>query len=238
MKYMGSKARIAKHILPIILKNRKEGQCYVEPFVGGANMIDKVDGWRIGADSNEHLILALSMIRDNPEVIPSNSSEYTKEMRQVAIKQDSMDPVDCLMYFACSFAARFKNTWAKGNKYDDFVRAARSSAMKQSPKLNGVKLMHSRYDDLSIPPKSIIYCDPPYANKSGYGAMFCSDTFWDWCRARTKEGHHVFVSEYNAPDDFVCVWHHDLKALSSRDGKPRKATEKLFIHKSQYEDKQ
>ena len=26
MKYMGSKARIAKHILPIMLKHRKEGQ--------------------------------------------------------------------------------------------------------------------------------------------------------------------------------------------------------------------
>ena len=38
MKYMGSKNRIAKYILPIILKDRKEGQWYVEPFVGGANM--------------------------------------------------------------------------------------------------------------------------------------------------------------------------------------------------------
>ena len=44
MKYMGSKNRIAKHILPIILKDRKENQYYVEPFVGGANMIDKVQG--------------------------------------------------------------------------------------------------------------------------------------------------------------------------------------------------
>ena len=44
MKYMGSKNRIAKHILPIILKDRIENQYYVEPFVGGANMIDKVDG--------------------------------------------------------------------------------------------------------------------------------------------------------------------------------------------------
>ena len=35
MKYMGSKARIANEILPIILKDRKDGQFYVEPFVGG-----------------------------------------------------------------------------------------------------------------------------------------------------------------------------------------------------------
>ena len=56
MKYMGSKNRIAKHLLPIILKDRKEGQWFVEPFVGGANMIDKVTGNRIGADLNRYLI--------------------------------------------------------------------------------------------------------------------------------------------------------------------------------------
>lgn len=46
---MGSKRRIAKDILPIILENRTPEQFYVEPFVGGANMIDKVQGKRIGA---------------------------------------------------------------------------------------------------------------------------------------------------------------------------------------------
>ena len=32
MKYMGSKARFTKEILPIILKDRKPEQWYVEPF--------------------------------------------------------------------------------------------------------------------------------------------------------------------------------------------------------------
>ena len=54
MKYMGSKNRIAKHILPIILKDRKEGQWYVEPFVGGANIRDKVECKRIGSDSKHY----------------------------------------------------------------------------------------------------------------------------------------------------------------------------------------
>ena len=49
MQYMGSKNRIAKHILPIMLAERKPDQWWVEPFVGGANMIDKVEGNRIGA---------------------------------------------------------------------------------------------------------------------------------------------------------------------------------------------
>ena len=38
MKYMGSKTRIAKEILPIMLKNRTENQFWVEPFVGGGNI--------------------------------------------------------------------------------------------------------------------------------------------------------------------------------------------------------
>lgn len=36
MKYLGSKNKISHLLLPIILKNRKEGQYYVEPFMGGA----------------------------------------------------------------------------------------------------------------------------------------------------------------------------------------------------------
>lgn len=56
MQYLGSKNRIAKHILPIILKDRKVDQWYVEPFVGGCNIIDKVKGFRLGNDSHYYLI--------------------------------------------------------------------------------------------------------------------------------------------------------------------------------------
>lgn len=56
MKYMGSKRRIAKYILPIILKDRKPGQWYVEPFAGGMNSICEVDGNRIANDYHYYLI--------------------------------------------------------------------------------------------------------------------------------------------------------------------------------------
>ena len=52
MKYMGSKRRIAKHILPIILKNRKENQVFYDLFVGGGNILDKVCGRRVANDNN------------------------------------------------------------------------------------------------------------------------------------------------------------------------------------------
>ena len=56
MKYMGSKARFSKEILPIILKDRRPDQWYVEPFAGGMNMICKVGGKRIANDIHYHLI--------------------------------------------------------------------------------------------------------------------------------------------------------------------------------------
>ena len=59
MKYMGSKSRIAKYIVPIIQKEMVDNNLhtYVEPFVGGANVIDKVTAdFRVGCDKQKYLI--------------------------------------------------------------------------------------------------------------------------------------------------------------------------------------
>ena len=56
MKYMGSKNRIAKDILPIILKDRTPKQWYIEPFCGGLGTLDKVTSNRIASDKNKYII--------------------------------------------------------------------------------------------------------------------------------------------------------------------------------------
>ena len=45
MKYLGSKNRISKYISPILQQYINENRIttYYEPFVGGANIIDKID---------------------------------------------------------------------------------------------------------------------------------------------------------------------------------------------------
>ena len=45
MKYMGSKSRIAKYIVPIIQNYIDDYniKTYVEPFCGGCNVIDKIN---------------------------------------------------------------------------------------------------------------------------------------------------------------------------------------------------
>ena len=88
MIYMGSKNRIAKEIIPIITKDLKENQYYVEPFVGGANMIDKIDHkLKIGSDYNKYLIALLKYVqagkplpvyiaRDEHAKVKANPSKY------------------------------------------------------------------------------------------------------------------------------------------------------------------
>ena len=109
---MGSKNRIAKHILPIILKDRKSEQWYVEPFVGGANIIDKVSGNRKAADNNEHVIDALCFIRDGD--IPKNNKEFTEDSYNAAagMARDGRlkgynDGLYCYALIAFSFGAKW-----------------------------------------------------------------------------------------------------------------------------------
>ena len=68
MKYMGSKNKYSKYIVPIIQKaiNDNDVNLYIEPFVGGANLIDKIDcNKRIGYDKNKYLIALLNQAKND-----------------------------------------------------------------------------------------------------------------------------------------------------------------------------
>jgi DNA adenine methylase len=233
---MGSKARIAKHILPIILKDRKPGQWYVEPFVGGANMIDKVDGNRIGADLNKYLIALLKeMSKEN------YSSPYITRRQFEAIKENKDQYDDWYVGFVgfqLSFSAMWFGSYRRDNQGErDYAAEAKRNVDKQSKNIKGIDFVNSSYEKLELPTSSVVYCDPPYKGTAKYKAVndFDHDKFWQWCREKAREGHQVFISEYNAPDDFVCVWQQELNVSVAKEGKHKKAVEKLFVHKSRVE---
>ena len=237
MKYMGSKARIAKDILPLILDGRAAGQVYVEPFVGGANIIDKVTGPRVGGELNKY-IAAMWIALESGWVPPIY---ITKE--QYAHIRDNKDhyPPSIVGYvgICCSYSGKWFGGYAgvvqtKGGTRDYMLEAHRN-VMKQVANLRGVVFKQASYDMLEIPDSSIIYCDPPYANTTNYSSLFDSERFWGWCRAKSKEGHRVFVSEYNAPGDFLCIWEKPVSSCLSANGVsggPKVSTEKLFIPKT------
>lgn len=231
MKYMGSKNRMAKYILPIILKNRKPEQWYVEPFVGGGNLIDKVDGNRIGADVNKYVIDALISIRDYVDELPKNNKEFTEDdYKKLKLSEEYKHKG--YAGFAFSYAGKWMGGWRRDSlNKRDYVKEAYLNAKKQSELLNGIILINECYLNLKIPDNSIIYCDPPYKCKTKYSHDFNHYIFWEWCREKSIEGHKVFISEYEAPDDFECIWEMEICSSLDKDTGSKKAVEKLFIPK-------
>jgi len=232
MKYMGSKNRIAKYILPIMLAERMPNQWWVEPFVGGANIIDKVHGKRIGADISNYLIDALVAIRDCVMEFPKNNNEFTENNYKDLRKSDDYK-YKGYAGFAFSYGGKWLGGWRRDSKNKrDYVNEAYRSALKQSLLLQGVILVNESYLDLQIPVNSLIYCDPPYGRTTKYKYDFNHIVFWQWCRNMASKGHLVFVSEYNAPDDFECVWEKEITSSLTKDTGSKKAIEKLFRYRN------
>ena len=77
----------------------------------------------------------------------------------------------------------------------------------------------------------IIYVDPPYAGKSGYGVAFDNAEFWKWCRRPRRA--LLIVSEYSAPTDFVEISAKQVTCVMSPNGEVGRPIERLFVHESQ-----
>ena len=227
MRYMGSKAGISKEIAPLLMDGHGQDMLYIEPFVGGANMIDAIPASvrRIGYDVNPYLI-ALWRAVSNGWTPPETVTE--QEYNDAKNNQDK-DPVfSAWAGFACSFGGKWFGGYARGNKPDGTPRnhpeEAYRNAMKQFPALRGVQFQCRSVFDIELPGRATIYCDPPYAGTTKYRTGFDHDKFYDWCRFQAMSGHRVFVSEYAMPADFRVVWQKDVNC--GLDSKRR--VEKLF----------
>ena len=231
MKYLGSKNRISKEILPLMIKDRTN-ETWVEPFVGGANMIDKVKGKRIGADLNQYVISLLNKMSKPKYKAPEISEEKYNDIKKYPNKY----PKWIVGYAGTQLS--FGATWFGSYRRDkqgkrNYCQEAQNNVNKQSKNIQNVDFIHSSYNDLEIPKNSIIYCDAPYdtkATKGKYKDDFNHSDFWQWCRDKVKEGHKVFVSEYNAPKDFKCIWEKEIPQRMNNNVQTKKSTEKLFTY--------
>lgn len=73
---MGSKQRLVTEFVKLFSDFSFGRNIYIEPFVGGANVIDKVTGFdlKIGYDKNPYLIELLIAVRDGMK-LPNTISE-------------------------------------------------------------------------------------------------------------------------------------------------------------------
>lgn len=105
-------------------------------------------------------------------------------------------------------------------------RLERLQSLESLQSLERLKLSRKDYSDVAIPPGATVYCDPPYANTSGYIDDFDHERFYRWLRSMEFP---VFVSEYSMPDDFICFASID-KACTYSSSKTIKRVEKMFVH--------
>lgn len=79
----------------------------------------------------------------------------------------------------------------------------------------------------------VIYADPPYDSKTGYGVTFDNAAFWEWCRQPRRA--LLIISEYSAPSDFAEIWAKQVTCSMSSNDNVGRPIERLFVHKSQVE---
>lgn len=229
MRYMGGKFKIRKAIGEFINRNL-EDRDYYEPFVGAAWVLSEVKAEnRFASDANHWLITMWKALQDGwvppDEVSEELYNQYNKD-------KPIDDPMTAFVGFGCSFGGKWFGGYARGGSIN-YAQTAKNGLLKQIINIQSAQFSFHSYDELS-PHNALIYCDPPYKNTTGYGAVgtFRHDDFWQRVREWSKD-NIVLVSEYDAPEDFVCVLElRSRMGLRNIKKDQEDRAEKVFAHES------
>ena len=239
MTYMGSKSNFAKYIVPILQNTIDENNIdtYIECFVGGANIIDKIKcDRRIGYDRSDTLIALLQQASTDWDGVLKEGNRELWDKGKAYVKDGKMPEdmtladIGAMEFFASFAAGGFPRGYAKNTTKRNYFQERYSSMEKQAPNLRGIEFKCQNYWELDDVKNCVIYLDPPYQGTKNYGyanqPKMDYDFFWNWVRELSKN-NFVFVSEQNAPEDFEIIWQKETKRLCSANNKFQ-ATEKLF----------
>jgi DNA adenine methylase len=238
---MGSKARIAKHIVPIIQSyiDASEKKIYWEPFCGGCNVMEHiVADTKIGSDKQQYLIALLQNL-DKLDTLP----EFVDKAHYTSVKicyNTSGSEFEPWYIGAIGFLASYNGKFFDGgyggvetsksgkvrNRYDE----AKRNLLRQKDGLSDVQFHHWDYEDAPLVSGAVIYCDPPYRGTTQYESSrdFDHDDFWAWVR-KISNDNVVIVSEQSAPPDMKCIWEAPVTRVLARE-KRFQATEKLYTY--------
>jgi len=100
--------------------------------------------------------------------------------------------------------------------------------LQQLQQLEQLELYSVDYREVTIPDGAVIYCDPPYQGTAEYKeGDFNHIEFWDWVR-ETSKTYPVYISEYNAPEDFRIVLRFEQNSTLSGGNNKAQPSECLF----------
>lgn len=207
MRYMGGKCRIAKDLSNFLNQQLQPGQVFVDAFCGSCNIVSQIDQnrIRIANDVHRELIAMWREVQKGREL----PDEISKE-QYYWVKEHGEDWFKGFIGFACSFGGKWWGGYAKNDRRN-FCKESKNSTLKKAGTMKDVIFLNMDYKSLSqyIPPNSLIYCDIPYKNTTGYmQGYFNHEEFYSWCKILIQQGHNVLVSEYgqNIPIGAYPVW--------------------------------
>lgn len=238
MKYVGG-----KHLIGFELSDFLNSICdiedvdgYLEPFCGSLGvfkfMCDFDYKKMIASDLHPDLIALWKAVKDNSLKYPKSINEKTYNKYK---NMKSPDPLKALIGFGCSFGGDFFSSFSQKyagdsgrNFYQETLRSI--AKIKEDISKPSVKFYRKKYSDFN-PKNMLVYCDPPYQFTTGYSTgSFDHDKFWDTMREWSKN-NYVFISEEQAPKDFVVIWEKKKFRSLGKNNRTHKV-EKVFVHKS------
>lgn len=148
---------------------------YYEPFVGGANMIDKIKCEnRIGNDIHKELIAMWNELQKG--WIPPN---HITEEEYISVRDNKEKYPDYYVGFVgyhATFGSKYFAGYARSFKADGITHRDQSNeayrnTMKQVPNIMDVLFTQGDYKEYRIK-NAVIYCDPPYQGTTKYETKF------------------------------------------------------------------
>lgn len=249
MRYSGSKRKYMKELLPILMEGTNEDTVFIDAFMGGANVISEIPlKNKIGIDFNKYVIALWKDIwydGVNSDCIVSElSEEEYYDIKKSYFEKDGKYREGLIGYVGncCSYGGAWFNGYARfnPNKNEDHIKEAYNGIVNQIKSfkhLDTTSFVYGIYQEAIKFVKDInnalIYCDPPYASTKKYESDFDNITFWEWVRMYSKLGYKIYVSEYEAPSDFKCIWHKTKKdgmGTTKKGNKQNNKIEKLFVY--------
>lgn len=157
MKYVGSKNRLSKQLAPIIQSYIDKGcNAYIEPFVGGANMIDKITHLnKYGYDNHKYLIALLKQVQTDVSVFPEKITESEYQY----VKSHTTDSIFEDWYIGlvgfCSFGGKWFGGYPRSFKNDkvtprNMTNEIIRNLIKQAPSLTGINFACCDFRDIPI----------------------------------------------------------------------------------------
>ena len=158
-----------------------------------------------------------------PDVITEEQYKYVKAHK------DQDRALAGFVGFGCSFGGRWFTCIARNARGENYCARANRSLEKDIQGLQNTMFSCLDYKQVFIPADAVVYCDPPYKDTTGYSTgTFDHAEFWQYMRELSAT-HTVFISEEQAPADFVCIWEKSFTRTIdvNKENQPKKI-EKLF----------